>query len=186
VSRPGEDGVNPDRVPHSPRRLQYAHELVDFARIVTDIQKAAACTMAEARAEAARLLCCEGPSNDQFNWALSAVGVSVSRGRPGRPSEAFPASLDAAVLFLELRRRGLSRRKSEDAVLHLTGVGKSVLEKYGARAADLLSDDAEAFTACAVGVFLDKLTERHASLEQPARGIVGELLKDARERPESN
>ncbi len=53
----------------------------------------------------------------------------MSKRGPGRPVD-FSKTLDAACLFRELRRRGMSYRKSMDAVDALLGVGKSGVEGY--------------------------------------------------------
>lgn len=55
--------------------------------------------------------------------------MTKARRGKGRPP-GFSKSLEAACLFRELRRRGLSYRKALDAVDGLLGVGHSGVEKY--------------------------------------------------------
>jgi hypothetical protein len=52
------------------------------------------------------------------------------RSKPGRPIHGFSRSLDAACLFRELRRQGLTWRESTDAIHGLLGVSKTAVEKY--------------------------------------------------------
>jgi hypothetical protein len=61
--------------------------------------------------------------------------------------EAFPRSLDAACLFREFRRQGISYRASLDAVEALLGVGKSGVEKYLASPIEPIDEASDALMA---------------------------------------
>lgn len=56
--------------------------------------------------------------------------MKVSRRPKHRPISSISRTLDAACLYRELRRRGLSERGSADAVKKLLGTSRSSLQKY--------------------------------------------------------
>lgn len=73
----------------------------------------------------------------------------MSKRGPGRPVD-FSKTLDAACLFRELRRRGLSYRKALGAVDALLGVGKSGVERYQEHAIEPMDVRADRVMAGAV------------------------------------
>ena len=181
-----DDALNGTPAPRArPVQMQLGRELAEFARVATAVQADTGCGMDQAKAEAARLLGVQLPTDDQFNSALRSLGQKFTRSSAGRPPDAFPKSFDAAILSLELYQRGLSRRKSEDAILHLTGVGRSAIDKYRRRASGAMANEDYMAVPCAVAVYADALRARLPTLEQPARGVVHQLLEDAQQPPKS-
>jgi hypothetical protein len=77
----------------------------------------------------------------------------AKRGR-GRPVDGISRTLDAACIYRELCRRGLSGRQSARAIHDLLGVSRGNLERYQAHPIEPLSEDHDRLDA---GYALSKL-----------------------------
>lgn len=112
----------------------------------------------------------------------------MTKTRAGRPLEGFTRSEDAACLFRELRRRGLTVRRAEDCLLWLMGISKSNIQKYLKHPIELANDDHDRMNArFAMAKLLhelgNKADEKLGKLENPAQGIVRDLVIEMRQSP---
>jgi hypothetical protein len=108
----------------------------------------------------------------------------MTKASSGRPMDGFTRSEDAACIFRELRRRGLTVRLAEDCLQWLMGVSKSNVQKYLKHPIKPVNADHDTLNArFALAKFLDSLgdiaADRVTRLESPARGIVREIAKES-------
>ncbi len=95
----------------------------------------------------------------------------------------FTRSEDAACIFRELKRRGLSGRKAQACLLWLMGISKSNIEKYVDHPIEPANAEHDTLNArFAVGKLLDgmgaRAGEKLSKLENPAQGIVRAIARE--------